>query len=1014
MVLHKKSFKCILFITIIFSFVFKVNGQYFGKNKVKYKKFKFKVVESESYETYNYLENDSLKIALVKDAEKWKRRHAQVFKDTFDYKVPLIFYNNHADFQQSTVVSGLIGTSTGGITEGLKNRVILPITSSYSQTNHVLGHELVHTFQYNMIKSQDSLSFRNMANIPLWMTEGLAEYLSIGNVDSHTAMWMRDAVLHDYFPRIKDLYRSKYFPYRYGQNFWAFVGGTFGDEKIYDLYIETAKVGINEAFKRVLGMPKDSFSVKWKTTNEKYYSSLLKNKEKKPLGKKLIDAKNGGRMNISPTVSPDGKYFIFMSERNIFSMDLFLAEVATGKVKRKISTRSRDSHLDNLDGFNSAGTWSPDSKKYAFIIYSNGKNKIVITNIEKNKVVDEFFIDDLPSISSIDWSPNGEKLVLSALKNGQSNLYTIVINTKKVTQLTNDYFAQMQPEWSPDGKKIVFVTDKLSDESKPKNNLSFAILSVENNEINLPDVYLTANNLNPVFDKTSAIIYFLSDRNGYRDIYQYHIESKEIKQITNLYTGVTGITKYSPALTYSTKKDALLYSVYTDSKYEIFKLSKTEINKAKKVTNTVSNEAAVLPSLNLKNTFVTKNIKRENILVDITKLKQKKYKPKFKLDYISNGSVGVSSGRYGTGLAGGINMLFGDMLNDNQLFAGVVLNGELQDFGAQAAYINRKSRYNWGGGISHIPYRYVTSEIDYNDTVIINDQVVPSIRQTYNVLRIFNDQASAFAFYPFSKNTRIEGSSAFNYYSFRLDKINNYYNTTGQIYYGQDQERDLPTDESITFQDFNVAFVGDKSVFGLTAPMNGYRYRLEASQSLGNLNITSVNLDYRKYQYLKPITLAFKFNHFSKYGKDADNKFSNPIYLGYESIIRGYNFRAFNRSDAIDPDILQQSDIIGSKMLVSSFEIRFPFTGPERLAVIKSGVFFTDLNLFFDAGVTWGENERYEIDRSLKDSKIITSTGVSFRINLLGQLILEPYYGFPLQLEGNKKGVFGLNFIPGW
>ena len=83
---------------------------------------------------------------------------------------------------------------------------------------------------------------------------------------------------------------------------------------------------------------------------------------------------------------------------------------------------------------------------------------------------------------------------------------------------------------------------------------------------------------------------------------------------------------------------------------------------------------------------------------------------------------------------------------------------------------------------------------------------------------------------------------------------------------------------------------------------------------------------------------------------------------------------------------------------------------------------FTDLNFFVDAGIAWGEYRNYnyntgnydDVNRSFGDSKVISSVGVSTRINLFGQIILEPYYAFPLQLDLGSKGVFGLNFTPGW
>jgi outer membrane protein assembly factor BamA len=182
--------------------------------------------------------------------------------------------------------------------------------------------------------------------------------------------------------------------------------------------------------------------------------------------------------------------------------------------------------------------------------------------------------------------------------------------------------------------------------------------------------------------------------------------------------------------------------------------------------------------------------------------------------------------------------------------------------------------------------------------------------------------------------------------------------------------------------------------------------------------MTALMGDVRKYLYVKPVGLAVRGLSYNRLGSGAQNDILPPLYLGYETIIRGYTYKAFNKAQLLDPDALEPNDLLGSKMLVASAEIRFPFTGPERLAAIKSGFLFTDLNLFFDAGVVWGYYKDYEqnsiVNRSFNDSKLITSTGLSVRINLFGQLIIEPYYAFPLQLKGNSGGVFGVNFTPGW
>jgi len=1011
-----KYIKNATFLALLFLFQ-NTQAQYFGQNKTKYKKFDFKVVESKNFETYHYLKNDSLIISFVKDAEKWKKRHGYVFKDSFAYKIPIILYNNHADFQQTSVVSGLIGTSTGGVTEGLKNRVTMPLTPSHSQNDHVLGHELVHAHQYNLIKASDSLSFNNLANIPLWMIEGMAEFMSLGSIDEHTAMWMRDAVAYNYFPTVKKLNEPRYFPYRFGHDFWAFVSGTFGDEKMEPLFVETAKLGLKDAFLRELGMSVDTFSTKWKTTTENYYKPLIKDRTLEGIGKKLINIDNGGRLNISPAISPDGKYFIFFSEKDLFSIDLYLADAQTGKIIKKLATKTKQSHADDIDGFESAGAWSPDNDHFAFVIYSQGRKKMTIASVKENKVVDEFFIDAIPAFDNIDWSPDGSKIVFTGLVNGQSDLYTIDVKSKEIKQLTNDYFAQTQPKWSPDGSKIVYISDALNEnEAKPNKNFSIFILDYATLKTEKLPLFKDSNNMNPLFAPDGNKIYFLSDRDGFRDLYSYDLDNEKIHQFTQFVTGISGITNHAPAISIS-QTNAIIYSLYQDSNYNIYTFNIDETTNPKEVDLTSINKAAaVLPSMFLQDGFVNKLLENENIVPETGKMTQEPYKPKFKLDYISNGGVGVSSGRYGTGMMGGVNMLFGDMLNDNQLYVGALINGEIQDFGGQVAYLNSKSRLGWGGNISHVPYRTDYYSDSFDDSTSIYTQ----IQYTY---RMFQNQASFFSYYPFSKAERMEFSTSANFYSFRLDKetFPYYYNGYYFIadYDGYKRDRNIYVRDPIFINDFNIAYVGDDSSFGMASPMKGYRYRMELQQSVGNINMTTALVDLRKYFYLKPVGFAVRALTYNRLGNGAANDILPPLYLGYETIVRGYTSNAIYSQD-INSDILDFYDIMGSQMITGSFEVRLPFTGPERLAAIKSGFLFSDLNLFFDTGVAWGYHYEYDAyynefltKRNYNDSKWISSLGVSARINLFGQLILEPYYAFPLNLN-KSGGVFGLNFVPGW
>src|SRR5690606_12466189 len=121
-----------------------VFSQYFGRNKPGYRVFKYDVIRTPNFEIYHYLKNDLLINHFAEWSEEWYDMHQGIFKDTFEHKNPLILYSNHSDFQQTTAVGGTIGTTTGGVTESLKNRVVLPVAPTLAQTDHVLGHELVH------------------------------------------------------------------------------------------------------------------------------------------------------------------------------------------------------------------------------------------------------------------------------------------------------------------------------------------------------------------------------------------------------------------------------------------------------------------------------------------------------------------------------------------------------------------------------------------------------------------------------------------------------------------------------------------------------------------------------------------------------------------------------------------------------------------------------------------------------------------------------------------------------
>jgi Tol biopolymer transport system component len=1010
---------CLVSLIVVFLFSTElVNAQYFGQNRPIYKRLDFKVYKTPNFEIYHYFDNDSIVERLAQASEQWYNMHLQVFRDTIKERNPIIFYANHADFQQTTAIFGSVGVGTGGVTEALKNRVVMPVTESWAQTDHVLGHELVHAFQFNSILTKDSTNLNSLRNLPLWMIEGMAEYLSIGSVDPHTAMWMRDAVLNDDFPTLDKMTRDpNYFPYRYGHAFWAFVGRTFGDSLIRPIFLETAKRGYEIALLKYLGLDEKSFSNIWKKTYEEHFKMMMKDSVDNPSGIEIIHKDNAGYINISPAISPDGNYVAFYSEQDLFSIDLFLAETATGRTIQKLSSVVHDNEIDALNFIESAGTWSPDSKQFAFIAFSKGKNRLLIVDVALQKVVQEIEIPKVASFNYPTWSPDGKSIVVSGLVDGNNNLYQYFLESGTVVKLTNDPWSNIHPSWSPDGKTLVYVTDipapsDITTQRMPGFYLT--TLDLETTKRKTHHFFPGASNLNPIFAPNGEDIYFLSDRDGFRNLYRFNIISEQIFQETDILTGISGITKLAPAFSVSPETGKVAYSYYFKGKYSIFTALPEDFISREVDPMNVDATAATLPPLNRS----TPGIIDRNIAMrmgqpetPVDSFFAVRYRPKFKLDYISNIGIGISTGYMGTGMAGGVEMLFSDIIGANIFHVGLSLNGEIYDFGGQLTYINQKNRVMWAATVSHIPYSYAM--YGYSNEILTDGTQDYFVEySTFYQFRIFETVTGGMAQLPISKARRFEVGGYLSWYNYRVDEhtyqyINGFYNGYKRT------KGDAP--EGYSLQKVNMAYVVDNSFFGIASPVDGTRQRFQVDKVFGYVDYWGTLADFRKYIRVKPFTFAFKAFYYGRHGSDLSKVY--PLNLGYPWLIRGYDYGTFNEQLALGNPTIDPDQLMGNHIALTNFEIRIPFTGPERLSVIKSKFLFTELALFTDVGLAWNNKDdikfKWQADNFTERIPVV-SAGVSLRINLFGMLILEPYYAVPFQLGGFKAITFGLNFTPGW
>lgn len=984
-------------------------SQYFGRNKVQYDDFDFQYIQTENFDIYYYRDKEDVIMDIGRMAERWYHRLSLLFNHEFAERKPIIFYADDADFQQTNVIPMIIGEGVGGVTEGMKNRIVMPVAGNYADTDHVLGHELVHVFQYD-IAARDTARF-NMQGIPLWFIEGMAEYLTLGHDHPHTAMWLRDALAKDEFPTVRAMTRnpSRYFPYRFGHAFWAFVGGTFGDEAIPRLYRYAGRGGVEPSIKMVLGVSADSLSTLWKEKVKEEYEPFMVDRDASgDLGEKILARElDGGDMNIGPAISPDGNYVAFLSERDLFSIDMFLADAHTGEIIRRLASPATDPHFDALRFINSAGAWSPDGKQLAFIVFQRGENRIALLDIESRKIKKRLRVKGAGTISNLSWSPDGSQISFAGMKGGRSDLFIFDVDTREVRKLTDDRYAVLHPVWSPDGSKIAFVTDRTERTDFDKltyDNMHVAFYHLEDGSIETLDIFRNTLHTNPQFSPDGSSLYFIANPDGFSNVYQMDLETGNIGRVTNALTGISGITLMAPALTVARETGRMMFAAFDSGLYSVYALDQDEIDPQPVDAEALYDHyAGYLSPRDVRyHTFVNRYLADiEGGLVPDREFPSTDYSPRLELDFIGTTGIGVAVSSFGTAIVGGASLYWSDMLGDHNLLTAVQAQGTWRDIGGVVAYTNLAGRADWGVQLSRVPipfgFSYIT-EAEDADFVLHR-----------RIERLIYHSASGIIHYPLTMTRRWEFGGGYNRIGFHIEE-EQYRYVGGFPVSAERVEIDAPP--SLDLFEANVAYVGDNSFFGFTSPVRGQRYRLQLGGTTGSLHFYNVLADYRRYEMpFRPVTFAFRGLHYGRYGRDSESPRIREIFLGQPNYIRGYNVYGMSAQEFNELGHL----LIGSRIAVMNLEARVPLFGVERFGLINFPFVPTELSLFLDGGLAWASDRDPVITFATNsDQQIpIFSAGISARMNLLGALIMEVFYVHPFQ-RPERGAHFGFQISPGW
>jgi Tol biopolymer transport system component len=1065
--LHAGVTRAVLLATVLAS---PAAAQYFGQNKVQYRHLKFSVIATEHFDIHYYQDERVAALDAARMAERAYGRLSRILNHQYRERQPIILWASHSEFQQNNITD--ISDATGGVTDAYRNRIMLPFTGSYEDFEHVLQHEMVHQFQYDVFargRIGAGISRLIAVQPPLWFIEGMAEYLSLGPVTPLTAAWLRNAALEGHLPTIEQMTNDpSVFPYRYGHALMAYIGQRWGDEVIGEILHAVAASGMEVGFQQALHMSLDQLSEEWRYAVRRQYLPMIADHQPARLFARrgLDERRTGGSIHVSPALSPDGTRIAYLSEGRSYFIDLWVANLETGRDQHRLSKSAFSSDMENLRYLYSTGAWSPDGTRFAIAAKHGGRDDLVIFDMRRNRVARRIAID-LHGITTPSWSPDGKQLVFTGDDGGLTDLFIIGADGTGLRRLTHDKYADLQPAWSPDGRTIAFVTDR-----GPETNfttlrfgpLRIALFDVATGAIQVL-THLEGRNLNPQWAPDSRSFAYVSDRTGTANVFLHDLADGEDYQLTNVLTAVTGITDLSPAISWATQADRLAFTYYEgpDFTYDVYWLDDPRALKrqpwrapsvvaqgvadtAAPVANALSTDttsppprvgslltppsgsyyrgpggiresalpairrgAAVAPPLTVKQLLDSAAL----ALPDTNSFAFHDYHAGLKPDYIAQPSIGYTRDNFGRGLYGGAAIQLSDLLSNRQMLMAAQINGRIDEAQALLAYGNQAHRINWIAGYSQYPLFYFSGATFATDSLGAPQDI-------FTYTRYVNRYVFLEAHLPLNRFRRIElGVRGASVNIATQEFVEHFDAATGSLI-GQDlHTHGLGTN---FYVQPSIALVFDNSVSLWVGPLMGRRSRFEYAPAVGEVGFHQFLADYRRYDHLLgPFTLATREMFFGRFGANEQDfriSIANPDFL------RGYTVGSLQKYEcaAGDPGgpvtgcgALDQ--VIGTRFAVFNAELRFPLFRALGLGFLPVWLPPMEAAVFYDAGMAWEDGDALRWSRGPSDNpslvrQPLTSWGFSIRANMLGFVVLRLDYTNPLNRPDSVPWYWTLSLGP--
>jgi len=853
----------------------------FGQNKVSYAKFKWKVYEAPHFDVYYYPETEPFLEDIVSYAESTYLSISRALDHELKFRVPLITYKTHGEFQQTNITMAELPDGVGAFAEPVQYRMVLPIDLPPDELYALIGHELTHIFEYSYF--YDGYLGRAMrSRPPTWMMEGLASYLGDDETNLDR-MAIRDAVVNNILPPIQALNQVTFLTYRYGHAIFDYIEQEHGVEGVRTFLFEFKKVlltgNLSKAIKEAFGYDIDEFNRRFnRYLRQKYFPVLLEKKSPDDYGTELGTGKLRGVYTFSPALSPSGELVAALGTPGQ-ELDLVVLSVEDGSMVKNLTkgwTNNNRGLVTKVFNGKRDLSWSPTDDHVAVFARRDNNWPLQIYDGLSGKKVKDIVIPGVYQNASPAFSPDGKRVTFEGNRDGVVDLFEIDLETEELRNLTQDEFFDGNPIYAADGKTLLY-------NRRVGSHWKLFSVDVEDPSKKTQLTFGPYHEIQPSYSQDGKTIYFSSDRGEYGvfNLFSLDLETGDMQQYTDVVGGC-----FAPVEVGQRGDETIL--VFTAFYRGMFRLYRMALRAP---VETIEMAARLEEPVEAEPFEPDMRLKADDE-------KKRKYKVKWDID---SPQVGVGVANDGTFLANAA-ISFTDLLGDQRIFIGATSVSDFQSYTGQ--YMNLKNRYTWGARV-----------FDFRDYIVAQASGT-RIERSYRATG-----ANVFFQFPQSRYYRVDLTAGVTDASFLRPAGFN--PATGQTVFENFDDLYLFT---------SVDYVGDTTRWANFGPFQGKRFRIGVDYGPrigGDLDgyILQYNLDFRAYkQVTRRSVLAFRVA-----GLFGNGTIQNSYSMGGMNQLRAYDFRIFNGSSIAWSNLEYRFPLID--------EMRFPILALQNIR----GFFFMDV-----------------------------------------------------------------------